>query len=101
MSTFHLKSPMHTAVTCSNSAIAKVLIQCAEAQHRDPWNGLGTARQMLRMVDNMKNTALQLVVLSRSTHVTKILIEKDLDSPYYANDHGQIPSYLTVHRRII
>lgn len=88
------ETPLHTAARCSDPAIVEVLFKCAETQHEDPESRLGAVRQMLGMVDRMKNTPLHVAAMTGSTRVVKLLTEKDRDFPYSANGHGQTPLYI-------
>ncbi|GAY63533.1 hypothetical protein CUMW_226360 [Citrus unshiu] len=59
-----------------------------------------TARQMLGMTNDEKNTALHEAVQHGSLDVVKMLIKADPDVPYSANCRGETPLYMAAARGI-
>ncbi|KAH9681338.1 ANK REP REGION domain-containing protein [Citrus sinensis] len=90
-------TPLHVAAKFRHSDIVRVLIDRANlAQHGDeePESGVEDARQMIRMVNNKKNTALHDAMFPGNMEVVKILTKEDPDYPYSANDYGKTPLYI-------
>ncbi|KAK9180147.1 hypothetical protein WN943_029354 [Citrus x changshan-huyou] len=85
-------TPLHLAAKFSHFDIVRVLIERAQlAQHGDeePESGIEAFRQMIRMVNNEKNTALHEAVSHGNVEVVKILTREDPDYPYSANNYGK------------
>ncbi|KDO36758.1 hypothetical protein CISIN_1g041785mg, partial [Citrus sinensis] len=83
-------TPLHLAAKYSHFDIVRVLIERAQlAQHGDeePESGIEAFRQMIRMVNNEKNTALHEAVSHGNVEVVKILTREDPDYPYSANNY--------------
>jgi len=57
-------------------------------------SGIRTARYMIRMTNNEKNTALHEAVCHKNVDVGKILTKEDPNYPYSANNHGKTPLYM-------
>ena len=90
-------APLHVAAKFGHSDIVRVLIDRAKlAQDGDeePESGVEAARQMIRMVNNKKNTALHDAMFPGNMEVVKILTREDPDYPYSANDYGKTPLYI-------
>ncbi|KAK9183119.1 hypothetical protein WN944_026268 [Citrus x changshan-huyou] len=90
-------TPLHVAAKFRHSDIVRVLIDRAKvAQHgvEESESGVEAARQMIRMVNNKKNTALHDAMFPGNMEVVKILTKEDPDYPYSANDYGKTPLYM-------
>ncbi|KDO43660.1 hypothetical protein CISIN_1g014436mg [Citrus sinensis] len=83
-------TPLHVAAKFGHSDIVRVLIDRAKLAQ----DGDEAARQMIRMVNNKKNTALHDAMFPGNMEVVKILTREDPDYPYSANDYGKTPLYM-------
>ncbi|KAH9681317.1 hypothetical protein WN943_029356 [Citrus x changshan-huyou] len=95
-------TPLRVAAKFGHSDIVSVLVQTAKiAQHGDgePESGIGADRQMIRMANNEKNTALHEAVCHGNVHVVKILTKQGPDNPYSANNYGKTPLYMAAKGR--
>ncbi|KAH9764614.1 ANK REP REGION domain-containing protein [Citrus sinensis] len=82
-------------------SVVKALIEFAKGLPQDLESGVeSTARQMLGMTNDEKNTALLEAVQHGSLDVVKMLIKADPDVPYSANCRGETPLYMAAARGI-
>ncbi|ESR33345.1 hypothetical protein CICLE_v10006407mg [Citrus x clementina] len=81
-------APLHVAAKCGHASVPKELESGVES----------TARQMLGMTNDEKNTALHEAMQHRSLDVVKILIKEDPAVPYSTNGCGETPLYMAAER---
>ncbi|KAH9682288.1 ANK REP REGION domain-containing protein [Citrus sinensis] len=94
-------APLHVAAKCGHRSVVKALIEFAKGLPQDLESGVeSTARQMLEMTNDEKNTALHEAVQHGSLDVVKMLIKADPDVPYSANCRGETPLYMTAAKGI-
>ncbi|KAK9179756.1 hypothetical protein WN943_028961 [Citrus x changshan-huyou] len=86
-------APLHVAAKCGHRSVVKALIEFAKGLPQDLESGVeSTARQMLEMTNDEKNTALHEAVQHGSLDVVKMLIKADPDVPYSANSAHEGPN---------
>ncbi|KAK6265708.1 hypothetical protein QUC31_016545 [Theobroma cacao] len=90
--------PLHIAARFGKVNIVELLIKHAKAEHRGLENGIEPAKQMLRMTDNEKNTALHKAVRYGHVEVVHALIQEDPDFSYSVNKSGETPLYIAARR---
>ncbi|XP_017974606.1 PREDICTED: protein ACCELERATED CELL DEATH 6 [Theobroma cacao] len=90
--------PLHIAARFGKVNIVELLIKHAKAEHRGLENEIEPAKQMLRMTDNEKNTALHKAVRYGHVEVVHALIQEDPDFSYSVNKSGEIPLYIAARR---
>ncbi|KAL9458261.1 hypothetical protein AB3S75_007180 [Citrus x aurantiifolia] len=91
------ETPLHVAAKFGHSDIVRFLVERAKLpQHENEEleSGVGAARQMIRMANNEKNTALHEAACCENVDVVKILTKEDPDYPYSANNYGKTPLYM-------
>jgi ankyrin repeat protein len=78
--------------------IVEVIIKyCAQTRHdQDLEEGIEPVKEMLRMTNEEKDTALHEAVRYNHFEVVKLLISKDLNFSYSANDADETPLYIAV-----
>ncbi|KAH9650368.1 ANK REP REGION domain-containing protein [Citrus sinensis] len=90
-------TPLHVAAKFGHSDIVRVLVERAKLpQHENEEleSRVGAARQMIRMTNKEKNTALHESVCHKNVGVVEILTKEDPDYPYSANNYGKTPLYM-------
>lgn len=103
------ETPLHIAARYGHTSIVDLLIKQRKAFYPDDRaHGLESddhdvefvtsVKQMLRMVNQEKDTALHEAVRSHHLSVVKRLIPEDRDFQYSANDFGETPLYIAVER---
>ncbi|XP_006420502.2 serine/threonine-protein phosphatase 6 regulatory ankyrin repeat subunit B [Citrus clementina] len=95
-------TPLNVAAKFGHSDIVRVLVERAKLpQHENEEleSGVGAARQMIRMTNNEKNTALHEAVCHQNVDVVEILTKEDPDYPYSANNYGKTPLYMAAESR--
>ncbi|KAK6254840.1 hypothetical protein SCA6_016145 [Theobroma cacao] len=90
--------PLHIAARFGKVNIVELLIKHAKAEHRGLENGIEPAKQMLRMTDNEKNTALHKAVRYGHVEVVHALIQEDPDFSYSVNKSRETPLYIAARR---
>ena len=74
--------------------IANVLIERAKLVHHEDKeleSGVEASRQVIRMTNKEKHTALHGVVFHKNVDVVKILTGKDPNYPYSVNNYNKMP----------
>ncbi|XP_059448139.1 ankyrin repeat-containing protein At5g02620-like [Corylus avellana] len=98
------ETPLHIAARYGHDGIVEVLIEyCAQtrAQTRhdqDLEEEIEPVKELLRMTNKEKDTALHEAVRYNHLEVVKLLISKDPDFSYSANDAGETPLYIAAER---
>ncbi|KAH9681292.1 ANK REP REGION domain-containing protein [Citrus sinensis] len=95
-------TPLHVAAKFGHSGIVTFLVERAKLpQHENEEleSGVGAARQMIKMTNNEKNTALHEAVCHKNVDVVKILTKEDPDYRYSANNDGKTPLYMAAESR--
>ncbi|KAK9183160.1 hypothetical protein WN944_026309 [Citrus x changshan-huyou] len=95
-------TPLHVAEKFGHSDIVRVLVERAKLpQHENEEleSRVGAARQMIRMTNKEKNTALHESVCHQNVGVVEILTKEDPDYPYSANTDGKTPLYMAAESR--
>jgi ankyrin repeat protein len=94
------ETPLHIAASHGDVAVVNLLIQTAKAAdcHKDLKSRTESVRQMLRMMNKEKDTALHEAVRNNHLDVIKLLIKEDPDFSYPANHAGETPLYLAAER---
>ncbi|KAH9791133.1 ANK REP REGION domain-containing protein [Citrus sinensis] len=90
-------TPLHVAAKFGHSDMVRFLVERAKLpQHENEEleSGVGAAKQMIRMTNNEKNTALHEAACCENVDVVKILTKEDPDYPYSANNYGKTPLYM-------
>ncbi|KAK4855778.1 hypothetical protein QYF36_010801 [Acer negundo] len=88
-------TPLHVAVKFKCGDVVEALIKCARAQHdQEVENGIGAVRQMLRMKNKKRNTALHEAMRNHSIDVVETYVKEDPDYPYSTNHCGETPLYI-------
>ncbi|GAY42365.1 hypothetical protein CUMW_066290 [Citrus unshiu] len=90
-------TPLHVAAKFGHSGIVRFLVERAKVPQRENEeleSRVGAARQMIRMTNNEKNTALHESVCHKNVGVVEILTKEDPDYPYSANNYGKTPLYM-------
>ncbi|XP_021290968.1 protein ACCELERATED CELL DEATH 6-like [Herrania umbratica] len=90
--------PLHIAARFGHANIVELLIKRAKAEYRDLENGIEPAKQMLRLTDKEKNTALHKAVRYGHLDAVHALIREDPDFPYSVNKSGESPLYIAARR---
>jgi len=88
------ETPLHHAARYGHSNAVKVLIERAKERGIDPENGLAEEKNMLRMTNEEKDTALHVAARSIQAQVVEILTKEDHEFSYSANVHGETPLYI-------
>ncbi|XP_052289764.1 uncharacterized protein LOC102621456 isoform X1 [Citrus sinensis] len=95
-------TPLNVAAKFGHSDIVRVLVERAklpQPENEELESGVGAARQMIRMTNNEKNTALHEAVCHQNVDVVEILTKEDPDYPYSANNYGKTPLYMAAESR--
>ncbi|KAL9411091.1 hypothetical protein AB3S75_044803 [Citrus x aurantiifolia] len=95
-------TPLHVAAKFGHSGIVRFLVERAKLpQHENEEleSRVGAARQMIRMTNKEKNTALHEAVCHQNVDVVEILTKEDPDYPYSANNYGKTPLYMAAESR--
>ncbi|GAY42366.1 hypothetical protein CUMW_066280, partial [Citrus unshiu] len=96
-------TPLHVAAKFGHSGIVRFLVERAKVPQRENEeleSRVGAARQMIRMTNNEKNTALHESVCHKNVGVVEILTKEDPDYPYSANNYGKTPLYMAADFRV-
>ncbi|PON44071.1 Transmembrane protein [Trema orientale] len=101
------ETPLHVAARYGHVRIVKALIKHAKSSDRQQIRDLESAmgrdseatKQMLRMRNKEKDTALHEAVRFRRLEVVRILIKEDPHYSYSANEEGETPLYIAVEGR--
>ncbi|KAK9997384.1 hypothetical protein SO802_022070 [Lithocarpus litseifolius] len=93
------EAPLHIAARYGHAAMVDVLIGRAKSLRQDLESGFHkTAKEMLVMTNNEKDTALHEAVRGNHLDVVKRLIEEGPDFSYSRNDAGKTPLDIAVER---
>nr|XP_048322427.1 ankyrin repeat-containing protein At5g02620-like [Ziziphus jujuba var. spinosa] len=96
------ETPLHIASRFGHVSIAEILIQHAKAlrspEDLDAGGGVEAYRQMIRMTNQDGDTALHEAVRFKHLSVVKVLVGKDSDFQYSANEAGETPIYIAAER---
>jgi len=95
------ETPLHFAARYGRSNAVEVLIERAKKLGIDPENRLAEEKNMLRMTNEEKDTALHVAARNIQAQVVKILTKVDPDFSYSANVHGGTPLYIAANMRFV
>nr|TKS16454.1 hypothetical protein D5086_0000022810 [Populus alba] len=93
------ETPLHFAARYGRSNAVKVLIDRAKNLAIDPENGPAEEKNMLRMTNEEKDTALHVAARNIQAQVVEILTKEDPEFSYSANVHGETPLYIAANMR--
>ncbi|XP_031102023.1 serine/threonine-protein phosphatase 6 regulatory ankyrin repeat subunit A-like [Ipomoea triloba] len=87
------ESALHCAAEKGYDGIVSVIIS-ATKHHGDVESPGGRVKEMIEMKDDVKDTALHKAVRMGHLEVARLLIQKDPEFEYLANDDGETPIYI-------
>ena len=89
---------LHIAAREGHSTIVRALIEYANALDEELENGVGTAKDMMRMSNEVKDTALHEAVRNHHSIAVLLLTREDPEYCHPANNAEETPLYLAVER---
>ncbi|KAG6668716.1 hypothetical protein I3843_01G183200, partial [Carya illinoinensis] len=90
--------PLHIAARYGHRAVIEFLLERANLIHQDLESGFRSAREMLRMTNKERDTALHEAVRYNHLEAAKLLMEEDPEFSYFANGAGETPLYMAAER---
>ncbi|XP_019191270.1 PREDICTED: protein ACCELERATED CELL DEATH 6-like [Ipomoea nil] len=89
------ETALHIAAKGGHLHAVQALLECAKRLGGGGGeSGISLEKEMLRMSDNVDDTALHMAVRNRHVEIVNILVGEDCEFPFPANQGGETPLYL-------